>query len=182
MCVKISERSSHCYFRTRFFFLLSDSITHILIFFNMFSPIFIFIYTYCLTPPLSSPVRKAGLLQPCFIAGGCSSVSEGMDGWMDGWMERRAVLQEGSALLCLGMRQSACTQESRVTFVSELFQLRLLCSLLQLFVISQSIPLLSPSQHLGMDSPTPPPPPPPTSLHYHPYTTHTPTLTSPLTC
>lgn len=55
-------------------------------------------------------------------------------------MEWRGRLLDGSALLCLGMRQSACTQESRVTFVSELFQLRLLCSLLQLFLISQSIP------------------------------------------
>ena len=62
-------------------------------------------------------------------------MSEGMDG------ETRAAGWIFS-LLCLGMRQSACTQESRVTFVSELFQLRLLCSLLQLFLISQSIPPL----------------------------------------
>lgn len=53
-------------------------------------------------------------------------------------------------------RQSACTQESGVTFVSELFQLKLLCSSPQLFLISHSILLLSCSQHLRMDNPQPP--------------------------
>lgn len=55
-----------------------------------------------------------------------------------------------------GLQQSAYAQWSRVTFASELFQLRLLCCLLQLFLISQSIPLLSRSQHLRMDNPQPP--------------------------
>lgn len=58
--------------------------------------------------------------------------------------------------LLFGMQHSASTQQSRVTFASELFQLRLLCCLLQLFLISQSIPLLSRSQRLRMDNPQPP--------------------------
>lgn len=68
--------------------------------------------------------------------------------------------------------QRACAPEGRVTFVSELFQLRLLCSVLQLFLISHSILLLlllllSHSQHPIVDNPQPLPaiPPRPLTLH-----------------
>lgn len=83
------------------------------------------------------------------IVGGRSFVSEKIDG-----EERRAAGWTWSPVF--ETRQSACTQGSGVTFVSELFQLWLLCSLPQLFLISHSILLLSRSQHLRMDNPQPP--------------------------
>lgn len=91
---------------------------------------------------LSSLVRKAGFLQLFYSRR--MLFCDWRDRWREGWWMNLVSCVWGCA-------NPACTQESRVTFVSELFQLRLLCSLLQLFLISQSIPLLSPSQHLRMD-------------------------------
>lgn len=51
-------------------------------------------------------------------------------------------LLDGSSLLNFRYDNVHVLREGRVTFVSELFQLRLLCSVLQLFLISHSVVLL----------------------------------------